>query len=260
MWACPQDLAASVQETQQLDFLLDIVPIRKRAVTEVKPDINAGAASSSSAVDEDEPDAKRAKTEAETGPETDIWLPLSNVKKVMKEKLSDLAAGRCTCELDAYKAMVRGSTVFISYITACSQEVAKAGKRSTIGTREVLESMEEVDLQAFAPVLQVFITKHAEEKEREKAKRKGEKKAPTGFIKYSVENREAVKAELDAKDQSVATGDVAKELGRRWKALSAGEKEVYFKAEPVDPEKLSDDAAALIAAAQEEVAVDAGAD
>eukprot|EP01048_Picozoa_sp_COSAG05_P013786 COSAG05_NODE_1501_length_4698_cov_16.884540_3_plen_69_part_00 len=44
--------------------------------------------------------------------------------------------------------------------------------------------MTQVDLAAFAPALKLFVTKHLEDKEAERAKPKGQKKPATGFIKF----------------------------------------------------------------------------
>ena len=82
----------------------------------------------------------------------DIWLPFSNVKRVCKARLDDIAGGvraqpptraehrfkslahlvciepphcrvapqNCKCEKEAYQVVARAATVFISYLTAWS--------------------------------------------------------------------------------------------------------------------------------------------
>ena len=92
------------------------------------------------------------------------------------------------------------------------------------------DACDEVDLAAFRAELALFLEKYMDERTAEKAKPKGPKKAPVGFIKFSVENREAVKTALGETSEAVVTGDIAKELGRRWKNLPEEERQVYLKA------------------------------
>ena len=106
--------------------------------------------------DVDEPESKRQRGAGgndEANESNDIWLPLSNVKRVVKAALAEAGGGSSAkVDQDAYRecavyflwlfsfadekpgwdrkgALVRAATVFVSYITACAQEFTKASKR-----------------------------------------------------------------------------------------------------------------------------------
>ena len=138
-----QDLAATVKEHERFDFLLDIIPARRQAVTEVRTRSTpapappsrltplasqlrnaasaAAAATAATAADDDgkeEPEAKRQKTFL-SEEDLDIWLPFSNIQRIAKATLNRLG-NKPPCEKEAYQTCVRAATVFVTYLTACA--------------------------------------------------------------------------------------------------------------------------------------------
>lgn len=139
--------------------------------------------------DDDEPDAKRQKTEAD---DIDIWLPFSNVKRLCKAKLDALAGANVKCEKEAYQTVARVATVFVSYLTACAQEYTKAAKRATIGTSELMDGIVEIDFEPFAAILKLYMANYGDAKEKEKGQPKKKRKT-SAFLLYSAALREELK-------------------------------------------------------------------
>jgi histone H3/H4 len=218
-----KDMATAVQEEEHLDFLMDIVPEKRQAMTDVMRS------------DGDEPEPKRQKGEESLGQDTDIWLPMTNVKRLVKAKLAGIGGARVSCEQDAYRAMVRSATVYVSYLTACAQEFAKNSKRVTLGRGEIFQAIDEIDMAVFTAGLTEHLAKYGAEKEQEKSQPPAKKKKATGFIRFSLEHRKRIKRENPG---LVGTaGDIAKIIGKMWRDLPDDQKEAYKAAAAAEPDK-----------------------
>jgi len=203
------------------------------------------------------PEAKKARVEPAAsaapsgGGQDSIWVPMSNVKRVVKNRLTSASGGgQVTCTADAFESLQRATTVFISYLTACSHEFAREAKRTTITKEEVQKALRELDLGMFEDRLLAYVDAHAGMKaaggggSKDGAPKKS--KPLSGFFFYSGDTRGKIRAENPA----LSLGEVAKELGRTWKLLSEDEQKAWSeKSKAAFEEKQAKEAAAAAAAA-----------
>lgn len=118
---------------------------------------------------EGEEAAKRIKLEEEaattttTKPEEtdevkaakEFEVPLVAINKILKAALPDGA----NCTKDAKSAFSKAAGIFILYITACANELAKTGKRSTINSQDVMTALTELGYASFIPHLESTLEK-----------------------------------------------------------------------------------------------------
>ena len=119
---------------------------------------------------------------------------------------------------------------------------------SSITTNQRLELLEKqvaLLLKADVPVVPVPDAKKkakAVKKEVVSDDEKPKKKRTSGYLLYSADKREAVKAKLTAGDAKLKNQDIMTELGAMWKALSDEDRAVWndkAKGSDVEPD-LSD--------------------
>ena len=131
----------------------------------------------------------------------DSMMPRSTIKNCAKTVLKD----DTPIQKDALTALTKGSSVFISYLTAQANEIALSKKRKTIMPGDVFEALEAIEFGRFVPDLR----KEHERAEQEAQEKKERKKS--GMIE-SVEGQEsdlppAKKFRLNGEDKDLEQAD-----------------------------------------------------
>ncbi|KAH9251365.1 hypothetical protein BASA81_010776 [Batrachochytrium salamandrivorans] len=93
--------------------------------------------------------------EEEMKPSKEFEVPLVAINKILKAALPDGA----NCTKDAKTAFSKAAGIFILYITACANELAKTGKRSTINSQDVMTALTELGYASFIPHLESTLEK-----------------------------------------------------------------------------------------------------
>ncbi|CAL9154007.1 DNA polymerase II subunit B4 [Musa acuminata AAA Group] len=111
-------------------------------------------------------------------------LPKAIVRRVVKDKLSQLASGGeeedVSVQKDALLAFSESTRIFIHYVSATANDICKESKRQTINADDVLKALEEIDFPEFVEPLKValedFRTKNAVKKSGSKGRQTKKRK------------------------------------------------------------------------------------
>lgn len=98
----------------------------------------------------------------------DLLLPRQSITKIAKEVLPD----KTPLPKDGVTALLRSSTVFISYIAAEANRIADRAGRKIIGPADVIAALEEAHMGAFSGSVQGLAEKLKQQQSENK--RKGE--------------------------------------------------------------------------------------
>ncbi|KAG2179406.1 hypothetical protein INT44_006252 [Umbelopsis vinacea] len=102
----------------------------------------------------------------------DNELPKANVTRILKHALPASTA----LQKDAKLAISKASTVFINYLSATANDIAKSANHKTITAPDVFKALEVLELEDFVPKLQEAFTAY-QQLQQEKKSRKKEGKA-----------------------------------------------------------------------------------
>ncbi|KAF3332056.1 DNA polymerase epsilon subunit 3-like protein [Carex littledalei] len=109
-------------------------------------------------------------------PEAEVEeLPRSIVRRLVKEKLSELAGDEdVNVNKDALLAFGESARIFIHYLSATANDLCKESKRQTINAEDVLKALDEIEFPEFIellkPALEDFRKKNAVKRSGAKAK------------------------------------------------------------------------------------------
>lgn len=128
---------------------MDETAKRARVAEEEEEDSGAAAAGAVVAA------PASGSVEEDLKPSKEFEVPLVAINKILKAALPDGA----NCTKDAKTAFSKAAGIFILYITACANELAKTGKRSTINSQDVMTALTELGYASFIPHLESTLEK-----------------------------------------------------------------------------------------------------
>ncbi|KAJ1703158.1 hypothetical protein LUZ63_002937 [Rhynchospora breviuscula] len=111
-------------------------------------------------------------------PEADVEeLPRAIVRRLVKEKLSDLAGKEdVNVNKDALLAFGESARIFIHYLSATANDICKESKRQTINVEDVLKALEEIEFNEFIEPLRSALEDFRKKNAAKKSGSKSEKK------------------------------------------------------------------------------------
>lgn len=128
--------------------------------------------------EEEAPGSKPEQAKETAGPSSvkasekdkEFEVPLATINKILKAALPDGA----TCTKDAKSAFSKAAGIFVLYITACANDLAKTNKRSTITAQDIKVALNELGYGSYLPHLEATLEKMKSESAARKTA--GEKK------------------------------------------------------------------------------------
>jgi DNA polymerase epsilon subunit 3 len=130
-------------------------------------------------------------------------VPLAAINKILKASLPEGAI----CSKDAKSAFSKAAGIFVLYITACANDMAKGHKRQTINAQDIMNALTELGYSSFLPHLDATLEKMKQEaasrkSQKDTAVKKGElvveRKAETDASADLAADLEAVGEDVDA--------------------------------------------------------------
>lgn len=98
----------------------------------------------------------------------DNELPKANVTRILKHALPASTA----LQKDAKLAISKASTVFINYLSATANDIAKSANHKTITAPDVFKALEVLELEDFVPKLQEAFTAFQQLQQEKKSRKK----------------------------------------------------------------------------------------
>jgi len=108
---------------------------------------------------------KKSKTSKEEGDaagtskagekDKEFEVPLTAINKILKAALPDGAV----CTKDAKSAFSKAAGIFVLYVTACANDLAKSNKRQTITAPDIMSALTELGYGSFIPHLEATLEK-----------------------------------------------------------------------------------------------------
>ncbi|MCL7041882.1 hypothetical protein MKW94_023748 [Papaver nudicaule] len=89
------------------------------------------------------------KLKKQPGTEVVEELSKASVRRLVKEKLSELDAGDLQIHKEAILAFRESARIFIHYLSATANDVCKESKRQTINAEDIFKALEEIEFQEF---------------------------------------------------------------------------------------------------------------
>uniref|UniRef100_A0A7N0U6V3 Transcription factor CBF/NF-Y/archaeal histone domain-containing protein n=1 Tax=Kalanchoe fedtschenkoi TaxID=63787 RepID=A0A7N0U6V3_KALFE len=90
-------------------------------------------------------------------------LPKTIVRRVVKEKLSDLSDdGPVMVHKDAVLAFSEAARVFIHYLSATANDICKESRRQIVNAEDVLKALEEIEFPEFVDPLKASLDVYRE--------------------------------------------------------------------------------------------------
>mmetsp|Transcript_19087 Transcript_19087/g.29428 ORF Transcript_19087/g.29428 Transcript_19087/m.29428 type:complete len:282 (+) Transcript_19087:47-892(+) len=124
---------------------------------------------------------------------SDFEPPAACIRRLLKQTLPKST----NISKDSLSALSRASGIFILYLTACANDVAREGRRTTIVAKDVIGALKELDFEEFVPSMERFLEGHRreerskkEEKERMKNSGGSNNGSNTGKVVMEVDNRD----------------------------------------------------------------------
>src|SRR5210317_2068129 len=115
------------------------------------------------------PAASNNNTTPSSSTSHDFEPPAACIRRLLKQTLPKST----NISKDSLSALSRASGIFILYLTACANDVAREGRRTTIVAKDVIGALKELDFDEFIPSMEKFLEGHRrdekvkkEEKER----------------------------------------------------------------------------------------------
>ncbi|WOL03495.1 hypothetical protein Cni_G12215 [Canna indica] len=108
-------------------------------------------------------------------------LPKAIVRRVVKDKLSKMAAGggedEVSVQKDALLAFSESTRIFIHYLSATANDICKESKRQTMNADDVLKAIEEIDFPEFVEPLKASLEEFRRKNAVKKSGAKGKETA-----------------------------------------------------------------------------------
>ena len=79
--------------------------------------------------------------------------PAACIRRLLKQALPKST----NVSKDSLAAISRASGIFVLYLTACANDVAREGKRTTIVAKDVLAALKELEFDDFVPLMEKFL-------------------------------------------------------------------------------------------------------
>ncbi|KAJ2963107.1 hypothetical protein NQZ79_g1821 [Umbelopsis isabellina] len=159
----------------------------------------------------------------------DNELPKANVTRILKHALPASTA----LQKDAKLAISKASTVFINYLSATANDIAKSANHKTITAPDVFKALEVLELEDFVPKLQEAFTAF-QQLQQEKKSRKKEGKAEGD----EEPNEEGLSADEDeptgaSPKRKIAASELTEEDPKRLKTDADDESSTAVSTDPV---------------------------
>jgi len=90
-----------------------------------------------------------------TEKDKEFEVPLAAINKILKAALPEGAV----CTKDAKSAFSKAAGIFVLYITACANDMAKTNKRQTINAQDITNALTELGYSSFLPHLEATMEK-----------------------------------------------------------------------------------------------------
>mmetsp|Transcript_30913 Transcript_30913/g.56015 ORF Transcript_30913/g.56015 Transcript_30913/m.56015 type:complete len:247 (+) Transcript_30913:120-860(+) len=98
--------------------------------------------------------------------------PAACIRRLLKQALPKST----NVSKDSLAAISRASGIFVLYLTACANDVAREGRRTTIVAKDVLGALRELDFEEFVPLMEKFLEGHRKEEKSKKEEKERVKK------------------------------------------------------------------------------------
>lgn len=135
--------------------------------------------------------------------------PAACVRRLLKSALPKST----NVSRDSLAAISRASGIFVLYLTACANDVAREGRRTTIVAKDVLGALKELDFGDFVPLMEKFLEGHRKEEGRKKEEKERlkklqvEKQQVHKDEKGGTEGRDATTGKFVTKDGKQGDGE-----------------------------------------------------
>ena len=124
---------------------------------------------------------------------------------------------------DSLAAISRASGIFVLYLTACANDVAREGRRTTIVAKDVLGALKELDFEDFLPAMDVFLEGYRKE---EKSKKEEKEMLKLKRVQQMQQQQEQNEEELSETGAVASGGGEGDQEGENDGTLEEGEKDV----------------------------------
>ncbi|ORX59022.1 histone-fold-containing protein [Hesseltinella vesiculosa] len=158
----------------------------------------------------------------------DYELPKANVTRILKQALPTGTA----LQRNAKLAVSKSGTVFINYISALANDVAKNQNHKTITSNDVLKAVELAELDAILPALKDRLKDYQQSMQEKKQRKKGKQAESQAGTKRGLEsdkdddtNEESSRKK--AKEDNVDNSDEEEEV-------DAGDEDLTATAVPME--------------------------
>lgn len=108
----------------------------------------------------------------------ELKLPTAAVKRIVRSKLEEVlpgdreAAAKVQLDKDAVTACSAATTVFISYLSAVSTDIAAEKRRNTIFGDDIMEALDSVDFSDIRQKVEPFLAQYRADAERKRVKQR----------------------------------------------------------------------------------------
>ncbi|KAL3776021.1 hypothetical protein ACHAW5_007103 [Stephanodiscus triporus] len=110
------------------------------------------------------PDELPSTTSNSSTTNVEFEPPAACIRRLMKQSLPKST----TVSKDSLAAISRASGIFVLYLTACANDVAREGRRTTIVAKDVLGALRELDFADFLPAMEAFLESHRRDERNKK--------------------------------------------------------------------------------------------
>ena len=178
------------------------------------PDAAAGATDPSKAKKKKPKPKEKTDKKDSAGKASDkdkeFEVPLAAINKILKASLPEGAI----CTKDAKSAFSKAAGIFVLYITACANDMAKGHKRQTINAQDITNALNELGYASFLPHLDATLEKMKAEAAARKSQKDSQKKdkkpeeSAAGMVDGETLSAE-VAAAVEASAQTAGEGDLS---------------------------------------------------
>ena len=112
-----------------------------------------------------------ASSSSSSSANVDFEPPAACIRRLLKQSLPKST----NVSKDSLMAISRASGIFVLYLTACANDVAREGRRTTIVAKDVLGALRELDFVDFLPVMEEFLEGHRRDERNKKEEKESMK-------------------------------------------------------------------------------------
>ncbi|KAL7491518.1 hypothetical protein ACHAWT_000842 [Skeletonema menzelii] len=134
------------------------------------------AASSTASTEQKSTAAAAAATKQPASNSSDFEPPAACIRRLLKQTLPKST----NISKDSLSALSRASGIFILYLTACANDVAREGRRTTIVAKDVIGALKELEFEEFIPAMEKFLEGHRKEERSKKEEKERMKNGGVG--------------------------------------------------------------------------------